>query len=171
MAKTAKTDVKTTKAEAINIGITAENLKNISQLLQVCLADLHVLYIKTRNFHWNVEGMSFGPLHELFEKQYKQLESIIDEVAERTRNLGFFAVGSLSGFLSIARLKEHMKEGISDKEMLRILAEDHEMHIRNLRESIDKCDEEYGDVGTADFLTDLIRDHEKIAWMLRVHLK
>ncbi|HTN45252.1 MAG TPA: DNA starvation/stationary phase protection protein [Flavipsychrobacter sp.] len=173
MAKSSKTTtpVKATKAETIDIGISASNLKNISQLLQACLADLHVLYIKTRNFHWNVEGMSFGPLHELFEKQYKEIESIIDEVAERIRNLGFFALGSLKGFSDLSRLKEHMTEGTSDKEMLRILAEDHETHIRSLRESIDKCDEQYNDVGTSDFLTDVLRAHEKMAWMLRVHLK
>jgi starvation-inducible DNA-binding protein len=171
MAKAVKTNVKATKAESVAIGITGAHLKATSQLLQSCLANLHVLYIKTRNFHWNVEGMSFGPLHELFEKQYKQLESTIDEVAERIRNLGFFAVGSLKGFLDIAKLKEHTQEGTPARDMIRILAEDHETQIRFLREAIDTIDEEYGDAGTADFLTDVIRAHEKTAWMLRVHLK
>ena len=171
MANAVTNGVKATKAETINIGLEAKDLKGISQLLQVCLANEHILYIKTRNFHWNVEGMSFGPLHELFEKQYKEIEGIIDEVAERIRNLGFFAVGSLKGFLDIAKLTEHKEEGTEDREMLAILADDHEAHIRFVREAIDKCDETYGDVGTADFLTDVIRAHEKIAWMLRVHLK
>ncbi|MBN8785655.1 MAG: DNA starvation/stationary phase protection protein [Terrimonas sp.] len=171
MEKTLAVKSKATKAERISIGISAENLKNVSMLLQTCLADLHVLYLKTRNFHWNVEGENFGPLHELFENQYKQLEAIIDEVAERIRNLGFFAVGSLQGFAELATIEEHMEEGTSAKDMLKILATDHESHIRFLREAIDKIDEEYDDVGTSDFLTDNLRAHEKIAWMLRVHLK
>jgi len=171
MEKAITAKSKATKAERISIGITEENLKNVSKLLQTCLADLHVLYLKTRNFHWNVEGENFGPLHELFEKQYKQLESIIDEVAERIRNLGFFAVGSLQGFAELATIDEHMEERTDAKEMLRILASDHESHIRFLRDAIEKIDEEYEDVGTADFLTDNLRAHEKIAWMLRVHLK
>lgn len=171
MAKAATNGVKATKAETIHIGIDPKDLKGVSQQLEVCLANEHILYIKTRNFHWNVEGMSFGTLHELFENQYKEIEGIIDEVAERIRKLGFFAMGSLKGFLDAALLKEHTAEGTSDKDMLRILAEDHEAHIRFLREAIDKCDETYGDVGTADFLTDVIQQHEKMAWMLRVHLK
>ncbi len=171
MAKASKTIVKTTKAETIDIGIDAKDLKGSSQQLEICLANEHILYIKTRNFHWNVEGMSFGPLHELFEEQYKEIETSIDETAERIRKLGFFAMGSLKGFLDIALIKEHTSEGTSAKDMLRILAEDHEAHIRFLREAIDKCDNTYNDVGTADFLTGLIREHEKMAWMLRVHLK
>lgn len=162
---------KATKAENVGIGISENNLKHISKILQTALADLHVLYLKTRNFHWNVEGANFGPLHELFEKQYKELEAIIDEVAERIRNLGFFAVGSLEAFKKIATLTEHNKENTKDTEMLRILAQDHETYIRFLREAIDKVDKEYEDIGTADFLTDNIRAHEKMAWMLRVHLK
>lgn len=171
MEKAVMAKSRATKAERVSIGISAENLKNISKLLQTCLADQHVLYIKTRNFHWNVEGENFGPLHELFEKQYKQLEGIIDETAERIRNLGFFAVGSLQEFAELSAIDEHTEEGTEAKEMLRILATDHESHIRFLREAIDKTDEEYKDAGTADFLTDNLRAHEKIAWMLRVHLK
>lgn len=171
MKKAITAKSKATKAESISIGISAEHLKLISALLQTCLADLHVLYIKTRNFHWNVEGENFGPLHELFEKQYKQLEVIIDEVAERIRKLGFFAAGSLQGFKALATIKEHLEEGTAAKDMLRILAADHEAHIRFLRKAIEKTDETYDDAGTADLLTGNLRTHEKIAWMLRVHLK
>lgn len=182
MAKTSKTNPKVaakkaaaapkaTKAEPVGIGIPAANLQSVSNILQGTLANLHVLYIKTRNFHWNVEGMSFGPLHELFENQYKELERIIDEVAERIRNLGFYAKGSMKDFAAIATISEHTQEGTKDRNMLSILAEDHEQEIRSLREAIDKVDEDYEDVGTADFLTDLIQAHEKMAWMLRVHLR
>ena len=167
----AKQPANANKAESVSIGIETADLKNTTKLLNAYLADLHILYIKSRNFHWNVEGPFFGTLHELFEKQYKQLESIIDEVAERIRNLGFFAVGSLSEFVKLAHLKEHAGQQTPHTDMLRILAEDHESTIRFLRESIDKTDKTYNDIGTADFLTDQIRAHEKIAWMLRVHLK
>ena len=65
------------------IGISAKNLKSVTSLLSIVLADESVLYIKTRKFHWNVSGESFMELHLLFEKQYTELEESIDEVAER----------------------------------------------------------------------------------------
>lgn len=173
MAKTAKTNTKpkANKAENVGIGVTETNLAAITNLLQTILADEHVVYIKTRNFHWNVEGMSFGPLHILFEQQYTQLAKIIDEVAERIRNLGFYAAGALKSFLNMTHLEEHTAEGTKDKMMIEILMKDHEAIIRFIRESIDQIDEDYSDTGTADFLTNIMEQHEKIAWMLRAHLK
>lgn len=175
MAKSAKTTknnkIKATKAEAVGIGVSAGNLSAVAQLLQAILADEHVLYIKTRNFHWNVEGMSFGPLHILFEKQYTEIETMIDEVAERIRKLGFYAVGSLKGFLDITHLSEHFQEGTKDRQMIEILMKDHEALIRFIREAISKIEDDYNDAGTADFLTSMMEKHEKIAWMLRAHLQ
>lgn len=172
MAKTTKTTkTKANKAENVGIGVTEAHLTAITKLLQAALADEHVLYIKTRNFHWNVEGMSFGPLHILFEQQYTQLETIIDDIAERIRKLGFYAAGSLKSYLEMTHLQEHTAEGTKDRQMIELLMKDHEAVIRFLRESIDKIDDDYGDTGTADALTGIMEQHEKIAWMLRAHLK
>ena len=154
----------------VNIGISAGHLSGISSLLVNILSDAMVLYTKTRKFHWNVSGDSFVELHELFEEQYNQLEKAIDEIAERINKLGFKTPGTMMEFLKNASLKETPGKYPSQKEMLKELLKDHEAVIVQLRKSIDKCDEEFKDIGTADFLTDLIREHETMAWKLRRYL-
>ena len=77
-----------------NIGITPQNLKKVTQILSAFLADGMVLYIKTRNFHWNLAEESFMEYHKLFESHYKKLEEAIDEVAERISKSGSMAIGT-----------------------------------------------------------------------------
>ena len=153
-----------------NIGITEEHLQAVTQLLNVLLADETVLYTKTRNYHWNVEGDNFIELHKLFESQYKELEEIIDLVAERIRYLGHFAEGRLKDFLQLTHLPE--QDYTSDQLVqLKNLLEDHESVIISIRKEINKVNDEYKDAGTADFITGIMEQHEKIAWFIRAYLK
>ncbi|MEP7320174.1 MAG: DNA starvation/stationary phase protection protein [Panacibacter sp.] len=152
------------------IGITEKNLKSVTALLCGLLADGVVLYTKTRKFHWNVSGESFMELHKLFENQYNQLEEAIDEVAERINKLGSKTPGTMQEFIELASLKEAPGKYPSQKEMLKELLANHEAVIVKLRSGIDDCDKKYSDVGTADFLTDLMKTHETIAWTLRRYL-
>lgn len=154
-----------------NLGLSSKNLRSITQLLSLVLADAILLYTKTRKFHWNVSGNSFMELHKLFEKQYKVLEEAIDEIAERINKLGAKTPGTMQEFLKMTSLKESPGKYPSQKEMLRELLKDHEAVIIQLRKSIDDCDEKYGDIGTSDFLTDLLKEHETIAWTLRRYLQ
>jgi starvation-inducible DNA-binding protein len=154
-----------------NIGLTAKNLKSITNLLSAVLADAVLLYTKTRKFHWNVSGNSFMELHKLFEKQYNQLEEAIDEIAERINKLGAKTPGTMKEFLEMGSIKEAPGKYPAQKEMLSELLNDHEAVIRQLRKFIDDCDEKYKDKGTSDFLTDLIKEHETIAWTLRRYLQ
>lgn len=156
--------------DRINIGIEDKSLEGVVNVLNCVLSDAHVLYVKTRNYHWNVTGMQFHSLHLLLEQQYTQLATAIDETAEHVRSRGGRALGSMAEFLEHAKLKESAKAP-SAKGMVEDLLHDHEAVIRFLRESIDQCDEEFKDVTTSDFLTGLARDHEKMAWMLRAHLE
>lgn len=153
------------------IGIKPANRAEVAQALNTLLADEHVLYIKTRNAHWNVEGPDFLAMHRFFEEQYKQIEKIIDEVAERIRTIGHFAEGTLAGFLALTHLSEESREKNDSKGYMKILLEAHETIILHLRENVEKFDEEWNDAGSADFITGLMEDHEKMAWMLRAHLK
>ena len=154
-----------------NIGLSSKSLKGIAGILIYVLADAILLYTKTRKFHWNVSGNSFMELHQLFEKQYKILEKAIDEIAERINKLGSKTPGTLQEFLEMTSLKESPGRYPSQKEMIRELLKDHESVIIQLRQFIDDCDEKFGDVGTADFLTDLIKEHETISWTLRRYLQ
>jgi starvation-inducible DNA-binding protein len=108
--------------------------------------------------------------HKLFEAQYQELEQAVDEIAERIGKLGGNTIGSMEEFLKYGTLKESAGQYPTSKEMLTQLLKDHEAVAIALRKAIEKCDEEYDDVGTVDFLTTLLEHHESTAWMLRRYL-
>lgn len=151
----------------INIGLTDEQRQGVTELLNRDLADAYLLLIKTKKYHWDVVGPQFRTLHELWEEQYQALTESIDSVAERVRTLGGYPVGTAEGFLQLASIKEHAGGIPVATEMVANLVADHEQIIRNLREHIDQCSEQFHDEGTADFLTGLMEAHEEMAWMLR----
>ncbi len=151
----------------INIGLTEEQRQGVVNLLNQDLADAYVLLVKTKKYHWDVVGPQFRTLHELWEEHYQKLTENIDAIAERVRALGGYPVGTMEGFLKIATLKEHAGEIPTATGMVSQLVEDHEQVIRNLREHVNQSSEEFHDQGTADFLTELMEEHEEIAWMLR----
>ena len=153
-----------------NIGISTQNLKKITASLSEVLADGVMLYTKTRKFHWNVSGESFMEFHKLFEKQYKQLEEAIDEVAERINKLGSPTPGTTAEFVNLSHIKEAPGKIPSSIEMVKELLADHESVIQSLRKKIDECDDDFKDSGTADFLTGIMEDEETIAWTLRRYL-
>jgi starvation-inducible DNA-binding protein len=156
-----------TLPENVKIGINDNGREGMVSALGTVLADQHVLYVKLRNFHWNLTGPRFNSLHEFFEEQYKALEAAIDETAERIRMLGGVAPGSMAELTERATLREVAGQLITGDEAIGSLITDHEAVIRNLRGYITAAEEDFGDVGTADFLTGLIRKHEMDAWMLR----
>ncbi|WP_144863632.1 Dps family protein [Hyella patelloides] len=151
----------------LNIGLTEEQRHGVIELLNRDLADLYLLLIKTKKYHWDVVGPQFRTLHTLWEEHYNTLTVNIDAAAERIRSLGGYPLGTAAGFIEYSTLKEHPNDLPSANEMVSRLVQDHEQVIRNLREDIDKCGDEFHDEGTADFLTGLMEQHEEIAWMLR----
>lgn len=153
------------------IGIKPENLRAVAQALYKVLADEFVLYTKTRKAHWNVEGPDFHAQHKFFESQYEQLDETMDEVAERIRMLGHYAPATLSEFLKLTQLTEQVREANDSKGFIKELLIDHESIIINLRENINRFANEFQDLGTSDFVTGLMETHEKMAWMLRSHLR
>jgi starvation-inducible DNA-binding protein len=153
------------------IGIKPEDLAQVAHSLNRLLADEHVLYIKTRNAHWNVEGPDFHAQHKFFEEQYGQLEDMIDDVAERVRSLGHYAVATMQEFLKLTHLTEQSREKNDSLGFIKELMEDHETIIIHLRENINRFANDWHDLGTSDFITGLMEMHEKMAWMLRAHLR
>ena len=150
-----------------NTGISEQNRQEIVNILDALLADEYVLYTKTRNYHWNVVGPHFNDYHKAFEEQYDGLTEDIDEIAERIRALGFKASSSLTEFQKNSQIAEHPGEYPDASTMASNLLKDHETVIQTIRKNIPEIGENYGDVGTEDFLTSLMEKHEKTAWMLR----
>lgn len=150
-----------------NIGLDSDVRHSIVNVLNLTLADEVILTTKTRCAQWNVRGVDFFAIHTLFETQYELLNHCSDEIGERVRMLGGFAIGSLEEFLHHTRLDEQ-PGNVPD--ILHLLA-DHETSIRFLRQDARKCSEEYEDEGTFELLVSLMRRHEKMAWMLRSYLE
>lgn len=152
-----------------NIGLTENSRTEMANALQKLLADEYILYTKTLNFHWNVEGKHFGPLHALFNDQYEKLQSIIDNIAERIRAIGMFTHATMREFLSMSSLTEKVNDFPDDIRMLSILLADHESVIQTIRNANDFA-AKINDGGSNNFLSGLLETHEKMAWMLRAHL-
>ena len=154
-----------------NIGISEENRAAVSAQLAKLLADEFVLYTKTRNAHWNVEGPDFHSMHLFFESQYEELDDIMDSVAERMRMIGHYAPATLKSFLQLTHLGELTERSNDSLGFIRELVEDHESIIEFIRGNINPFADKYGDAGTSDFITGLMETHEKMVWFLRSHLK
>jgi len=152
------------------IGIKTENLTEVAHSLSKILADEFVLYTKTRNAHWNVEGPDFYNKHKFFEAQYGELEEIVDEVAERIRKLGHYAPASLKQYLELTHLSEDIRGKNDSLTYIKVLLEDHESILIHLREHINVYANTLKDLGTSDYITGLMETHETMAWMLRAHL-
>lgn len=152
------------------IGIREEDLQAVALGLNKLLADEFLLYTKTRHAHWNLEGPDFYAKHKLFEEQYEQLEEITDNVAERIRSLGHYAAGSLKQFLSLSHLTEEIREKNDSDGLIKALLLDHEGIIMSLRGEVGRFAKELNDIGTSDFITNIMETHEKMAWILRAHL-
>ncbi|MCU0493082.1 MAG: DNA starvation/stationary phase protection protein [Chloroflexaceae bacterium] len=161
----------TQMANGVNIGIEDNNRQQVCQILNHSLADMEVVYTKTRNYHWNVMGRNFHSLHELFEAQYTQLAERIDDVAERVRSIGEHPIGTLQEFMQHSHLQEEPGQQPAAMQMVANLLHDHEHIIQELRKGVEDCENEFNDVGTADFLTELVQEHEKMAWMLRAFIE
>lgn len=144
--------------------------KNEIERLNALLCDAAVLQQKTKAFHWNVTGMHFNTLHTFFETQYQAISVAVDDLAERIRALGAFPPSTMKEFLSGSSLKENSGVGVKAEKMVADLLSDHETVIGALGKAIEAFDES-GDVATADLLTGLQEQHQKMAWMLRSHLR
>ena len=149
----------------LNIGIDSADRERIAEGLSRLLADSYTLYLKTHNYHWNVEGPLFNTLHQMFEVQYTELATAVDEIAERIRALGVKAPGSYSAFLELASVEES-RGGESAEDMIRELVLGQEAVVRTARNVLPAVDAA-NDEPTADLLTQRMQIHEKNAWMLR----
>ena len=170
MAKNKSTSAKPAAgtAPAIDIGISGGDRKKIAEGLSRFLADSFTLYLKTHNFHWNVTGPMFNALHVMFEGQYTEEWTALDEIAERTRALGFNAPGSYAEFTRLTSLAEEpgLSEAPDWREMVRQLVVGNEAVARTARKVLKTADGA-GDDPTVDLLTQRLQTHEKYAWMLR----
>ena len=138
-----------------------ESLKNV-------LADNYALYLKTQNYHWNVEGPNFNGLHLLFEEQYIALAEAIDTVAELIRALGEKAPGTFDSYIKRTSIKSG-NENASAEEMVKELAEDQALIQKTLQKCLELA-QKVGDEVIAGFTIERLTFHRKASWMLKSSL-
>jgi len=156
-------------APQIDIGIKGKDREKIVSGLSRVLADTYTLYLKTHNFHWNVEGPMFNTLHLMFMEEYTELWNALDQIAERIRALGFPAPATYKEFSKLTSIEE--TEGVPDAlEMVRLLVSGHEAVARTVRAAFSAA-EKASDESTCDLYTQRLNIREKTAWMLRSLLK
>lgn len=142
----------------------------VGKFLDTYLANLHILYAKAHNYHWNVEGRQFFAVHAKLEEIYEHIADEIDEVAERILIIGARPSSSLAAYLKLATLKEAEAESISGEAAIKSLLSDIQQLIAELTQGI-KVAQDAGDEVTADLLIGSLTHYEKTAWMFSAFLK
>jgi len=143
----------------------ADAKKDLSGALNILLADLFALYVKTKNFHWHVSGPHFRDYHLLLDEQADQIFAITDTVAERVRKLGGGTIRSIGQIAKLQRVLDNDADYVSPVDMLAELREDNQRLIAHMRETHALCDE-HGDVATASLLEVWIDEAERRVWFL-----
>src|ERR687894_1119597 len=153
-----------------DIGVKDDARKKLVETLNMRLCDEYVLYTKTRKYHWNVIGPRCHQMHEFFKEQYEALDEMIDEIAERARQLGGKSLGTLDEFARYSDIYDEPGQNPDAETMISNLLNDHEKLIKAIRKNADEA-EHLHDMATNNFYTQTAQDHEKMAWMLRAHLE
>ncbi|MEL6587777.1 MAG: DNA starvation/stationary phase protection protein [Pseudomonadota bacterium] len=150
------------------VALSTDAQTQIVEALNQSVAETAVTTMLAQNFHWNVTGMAFGPLHELFQKIYEDHFVAQDDLAERIKALDGHAEGTLAGMLARSKVAEH--EGTAtDKEMIQALQTAQETLAATLA-GAGELAAEHGDTLTEDLCIARGQTHEKFAWFLRSHL-
>jgi len=143
----------------------AEASKDISAALNLLLADVFALYLKTKNFHWHVSGPHFRDYHLLLDEQADQIYATADPIAERVRKLGGTTLRSIGQISRLQRVKDNNADYVTPLDMLAELREDNQQLASRMREAHVVC-EEHRDVATASLIEVWIDEAERRVWFL-----
>jgi starvation-inducible DNA-binding protein len=142
-----------------------EAIKELSGALNVLLADMFALYLKTKNFHWHVSGPNFRDYHLLLDEQAEQIFATTDDIAERVRKIGGNTLRSIGQVGRLQRVLDNDADYVTPQDMLAELRDDNRQLAINMRETHGLCDE-HGDVATASLLENWIDEAERRTWFL-----
>ncbi len=144
------------------------NHEAVVEALKTVLADHYALYLKTQNYHWNVEGPNFKALHLLFEEQYQDLAEAVDTAAELIRGLGKKAPGTFQAYEQITSIKPGNEDATAD-EMVEELTGDQLLMEKSLLKALETA-QKVDDEVVIGFIIERLTVHRKAAWMLRSSL-
>jgi len=139
--------------------------RDISAALNLILADVFALYVKTKNFHWHMSGPHFRDYHLLLDEQADQIFAMTDPVAERVRKVGGLTIHSIGQIGRLQRILDNDADFVSPLDMLAELRDDNKTLLGALRSAHDVC-EEHGDVATTSLIEVWIDETERRLWFL-----
>jgi starvation-inducible DNA-binding protein len=145
--------------------LSGAGVDEIVQALNVLLADLFALYLKTKNFHWHVSGPHFRDYHLLLDEQATQILATTDPLAERVRKLGRTTLRSIGQVAALQRVADNEADTVSAQDMLRELISDNTALTNGLRQAHALCDE-HGDIATASLIENWVDEAELRTWFL-----
>src|SRR3984893_2724187 len=140
-------------------------VKDLSGALNLALADMFALYLKTKNFHWHMSGPHFRDYHLLLDEHAEQIFATTDDIAERVRKIGGTTLRSIGHVARLKRVLDNDAEFVTPQDMLAELREDNKELTARLSETHDLCDE-HGDVATASLIENWIDEAERRTWFL-----
>jgi starvation-inducible DNA-binding protein len=140
-------------------------VRDLAGALNILLADMFGLYLKTKNFHWHVSGPHFQDYHLLLDEQGEQIFAPTDEIAERVRKIGGTTLRSIGHIARLQRVADNDADFVTPLDMLAELRDDNRQLVSRMRETHDLCDE-HGDVATASLLEVWIDEAEGRTWFL-----
>jgi len=141
-------------------------MEQLIQQLKVILGTNFALYLKSHNYHWNIEGSNFPQYHSFLDGFYNDVWAQTDDIAEHLRRLDAYAPGSMERFLELADIEEAVDSIPSALIMMQHLKEDNDRFIVHLRAGIVAANQA-DEPAIGNFLQDLLGAHQKKAWMLR----
>jgi starvation-inducible DNA-binding protein len=160
-------DAKTLQAAplATPTDLTPNAVHDLAGALNILLADMFGLYLKTKNFHWHMSGRHFRDYHLLLDEHGDQIFATTDDIAERVRKIGGTTLRSIGHIARLQRVLDNDAEFVTPKDMLAELRDDNKDLTARLRETHDLCDE-HGDVATASLIENWIDQAERRTWFL-----
>jgi starvation-inducible DNA-binding protein len=145
--------------------LDSKAVEEIAGALNVLLADMFALYLKTKNFHWHISGPHFRDYHLLLDEQADQIFATTDAIAERVRRIGAVTLRSIGHIARLQRVLDNDADFVTPQDMLAELRDDSMQMTARLRETHDVCDEQ-GDVASASLIESWIDDAERRTWFL-----
>ena len=156
-------DTKPNLATPTNLAHNA--VQDITGALNILLADVFALYLKTKNFHWHVSGPHFRDYHLMLDEQAEQIFATTDDIAERVRKVGGTTIRSIGQISKLQRVLDNDADYVTPQDMLAELRDDNKQFVFHLKQTHDLCDE-HGDVATASLIENWIDEAERRVWFL-----
>ncbi|HEY9450810.1 MAG TPA: DNA starvation/stationary phase protection protein [Gemmatimonadaceae bacterium] len=145
--------------------LEASATRDVAAAMNLLLADVFALYLKTKNFHWHMSGPHFRDYHILLDEQAEQIFAMTDPIAERVRKLGRLTIRSIGEIARLQRVDDNDAEYVEPSDMLAELREDNKTLVERLREAHGVCDDAR-DVATASLIEVWIDEAERRTWFL-----